>query len=101
MNNRGDISFAASLNTDTTSAGINDTGVYVYSQGSLRLVARSGTVIPGVGTIARLGQFLAPSTTNNPPNYGTGGMMNDEGSVLLNVTLTDGRGVLLVATPRP
>jgi hypothetical protein len=57
-------------------------------------------MIPGVGTIARLGQFLIPPT-NNPPFYGTGGMMNDEGSVLLNATLTDGRGVLLVATPRP
>jgi hypothetical protein len=95
MNNRGDISFAAMLNTDTTGDGFNDTGVYVASEGSLRLVARSGTVIPGVGTMQRLGQFTFPTS----PAGGTGGMMNDRGQVLFNATLNDGTGVLLVATP--
>jgi hypothetical protein len=98
INNRGDISFAAALNTDTTGDGLNDTGVYVASHGAIRLVARSGTVIPGVGTISQLGQFVNPPM-NNPPAFGTGGMLNDRGQVLFNATLTDGTGVLLVATP--
>jgi hypothetical protein len=94
-NNRGDISFAAMLDTDSTGTGNNDTGVYLASHGTVSLVARTGTVIPGVGTIARLGQFTIP----NGLAYGTGGMINDHGQVLFNATLTDGTGVLLVATP--
>jgi len=97
LNNRGDVSFAATLNTDTTGDGLNDTAVYVDANGALRLVARSGTVIPGVGTISRLGQFFNPSSLG--PLYGTGGMINNVGQVLFNATLTDGKGVLLVATP--
>jgi hypothetical protein len=97
LNNRGDVSFAATLNTDTTGDGLNDTGVYVDANGTLRLVARSGTVVPGVGTISRIGQFFSPSVLGSV--YGTGGMINDVGQVLFNATLTDERGVLLVATP--
>jgi hypothetical protein len=99
QNNRGDISFAAMLDTDTTMPGVNDTGVYVASHGSLQLIARSGTVIPGLGTISRLGQFFNPGQTQ--PFYGTGGMINDRGQVLVNATLTNGTGVMLVATPTP
>jgi hypothetical protein len=98
LNNRGDISFAASLNTDTTGDGLFDTGVYVASLRSLRLVARSGTIIPGVGTISRIGSFIQGGTNSSPP-YGTGGMINNSGRVLLNATLTDGRDVMVVASP--
>jgi hypothetical protein len=94
-NNRGDISFAAMLDTDTTGTGTNDTGVYIASHGSVQLVARTGTVLPGIGTISRLGQFTIP----NGFAFGAGGMINDHGQVLLNATLTNGTGVLLVATP--
>ena len=31
-----------------------DTGLYVWSHGSLHLVARTGTVLPDVGTVNRL-----------------------------------------------
>ena len=54
-------------------------------------------MIPGLGTIAHLGQFQAGTPTQPP--YGSGGMINDHGQVLFNVTLTDGRGVMLVASP--
>jgi hypothetical protein len=97
INNRGDVSFTAALNTDTTGTGFDDTGVYVASQGTLRLVARSGTVIPGVGTISRIGQFVN-KPTNSPPAV-IGGIVNDAGQVAFGATLTDGRGILLLATP--
>ncbi len=95
INNNGDVAFAAALDTDTTGTGNRDTGVYVASRGSLRLVARTGTVIPGVGTIKNLSQ--APLSVQ--PGSGSGGLINDRGQVLLNVTLTDGHADLLVATP--
>jgi hypothetical protein len=96
INNNGDIAFAASLNTDSTGTGYDDTGMYVKSGGSLKLVARTGTVIPGVGTVAALSQ--TPSSFTQP-GYGSGGMINDSGQVLLNATMTNGAGVMLVATP--
>jgi hypothetical protein len=46
--------------------GLNDTGAYVWSHGTLHLVARTGTVIPGVGTISYLGEFLNLSGGTNP-----------------------------------
>jgi hypothetical protein len=94
LNQRGDVSFAATLSTDDNTDGIADNGLYVFSKGSVRLVARTGTVIPGLGTIAYLG--LAPFA---PFPVGTGGIINERGQVLFFATLSDGRGVLLVATP--
>jgi hypothetical protein len=94
LNNKGDVSFSATLDSDVNGDGLNDSGLYVFSKGSLSLVARTGTVIPGLGTIAYLG--LAPFST---PPLGTGAVINERGQVLFFATLTDGRGVLLVATP--
>jgi hypothetical protein len=92
LNQTGTVAFAATLNSDVNGDGINDSGVYVSSHGSLRLVARTGTVLPGIGTIALLGYpFDVP--------VDTGGLVNDRGQVLLYATLVDGRGVLLLATP--
>ena len=91
-----DVSFAAALDTDDNGDGIADTGLYVSSHGSLRLVARTGTVIPGLGTIAYLG--LAPFS---PTPVAIGGVINERGQVLFFATLSDGEGVLLVATPSP
>lgn len=94
LNNRGEVSFSATLDTDVNGDGLPDSGLYVFSKGSLSLVARTGTVIPGLGTIAYLGQ--APFF---PFPVGTGAINNDRGQVIFFATLTDGRGVLLVATP--
>jgi hypothetical protein len=97
QNDHGDISFTTAL--DTVTNGLNDTGAYVWSHGSLHLVARTGTVMPGVGTIARLGEFLNPNNGTNPPAYSMGGVINNRGQVFFTGTLTDGTSVLLVATP--
>ncbi len=98
LNNAGDVVFNAVLDTNT--GGIPDTGLYVWSRGAVRLVARTGTVIPGVGTISltTTGVSIFP-----PPPPGSlfplVGQINDHGQVLFGATLGDGRGVLLIATP--
>jgi hypothetical protein len=84
LNQSGDVSFAATLDT-VNADGIADTGLYVFSKGSVRLVARTGTIIPGVGTIASVGL--------------PGGVINERGQVFFFATLSDGKTVLLVATP--
>ena len=99
INNPGDVVFNAVLDTDVNGDGIPDTGLYEWSHGTLRLVARTGTVIPGVGTIANLvmGVILIPPPPGFTPN--SGAVSNDRGQVLFGATLSDGSGVLLVATP--
>lgn len=90
INNAGEIVFGASLSTA-------ETGMFVVSHGSLQLVARSGTFIPGIGTVKDVvtgGAFVFGSTPN------TEIVNNDHGQILFDATLTDGSGVLLVATPR-
>jgi hypothetical protein len=88
LNNRGDIAFVAQLDTRTNGAGVDDTGLYVLSRGQLRLVARTDTFIPGVGTIAQI-IFSDPA-------------INDRGQILFQATLkneTAVLAVLLVASP--
>jgi len=83
LNNHGDISFNASLES-------GESAFYIYSQGLLHLAAGTGTVIPGEGAISSVGNFL-----------GNGGALNDSGQIFFWATLTDGKGVLLLATPDP
>ena len=100
-NNPGEVAFNAILDSDVNGDGIPDTGLFVWSQGTLHLVARSGTVIPGVGTIAQLAMAFIivpePLPISSPTS---GAITNDRGQVYFGATLTDGRGVQLVATPK-
>lgn len=93
LNNRGEVVFAATLDTDEDADGVPDAGVYVWSGGSLSLVARTGTVIPGVGTIVDVASRVEGGRADFAKN-------NDRGQVALVATLTDGRTVLLLATPK-
>src|SRR5207302_8828963 len=83
VNNRGEVGFNASLEH-------GESGIYVHSQGSLHLIAGTGTVIPGVGTISSVATLMM--------NVGA---LNDSGQLFFWALMTDGRGVLLVATPPP
>jgi hypothetical protein len=98
LNNQGEIVFNATL--DTSTGGVPDTGQYQWSHGQLSLIARSGTVLPGVGTIASL---TSPASIIIGPPAGffptSAPRNNDRGQVLFSATLTDGRGVLLLFTP--
>lgn len=105
VNNAGEVVFNATLDTDDNKDAVPDTGLYAWSHGSLRLVARTGTVIPGVGTIAqlRMNVFTVPPPPVFVPD--SGAHNNDRGQVLFGATLEKDdcetpRGVLLVATPK-
>ena len=103
VNNRGEVVFNAVLSTDVDHDGTLDTGLFVWSHGSLRLVARTGTVIPGVGTVTQLvmGVTVVPPPINPPSSLfpNSGAYNNDRGQILFGATLNDGRGVFLLATP--
>jgi hypothetical protein len=106
VNNVGDVVFNAKLDTDDNGDDLPDTGLYVWSHGSLHLVARTGTVIPGVGTIAHLFMNVIvaiPSITLVPDS---GVHNNDRGQVVFGARFVEKdeggeqRGVLLLATPK-
>jgi hypothetical protein len=61
VNNPGDVAFNAVLDTDDNGDGVPDTGLFVWSHGVLRLVARSGTQIPDIGEVAHLVLFPTPA----------------------------------------
>src|SRR5262249_47209160 len=100
INNRGDIVFNGTLDTDVDADGLPDQGTYQWSHGQVSLVARTGTVLPGVGTVRT---FVPPSGTVIPPPPvfvpNSGAINNDRGQVLFSALLTDGRYVLLLPTP--
>jgi hypothetical protein len=81
----GSVSFLAQLDSDVDGDGRLDTGAFQSSQGTLVAVARTGTEVPGVGTIrdVRRADIVA----------------NDRGDVVFWSRLQDGREVLLLATP--
>jgi len=97
LNNQGDVVFNAAL--DTTHNGVPDTGLFEWSHGRLSLIARSGTVLPGVGTVDNLtfNEIVIPPPPILVPT--SGAIINDRGEVLFGATLTDGRGVMLLDTP--
>ena len=87
VNDAGEVVFNATLDTDDNEDDIPDTGLYVWSHSSLRLVARTGTVIPGVGTIAHLvmNVLVALESPAFVPN--SGAHNNDRGQVVFGATL--------------
>lgn len=93
LNDHGSVSFTAEL--DTSTIGLPDTGLYVSTNGKISLVARTGTVIPGVGTI----EALQPPVSLGAPYPIGGAAINDRGQVLFTAVLTNGKAVLLLATP--
>jgi hypothetical protein len=97
INDRGGILFNATL--DTSTGGVPDQGMYLWSRGQLTLVARTGTVLPGIGTIAELSAPRNIIVGPSPGDFPTGGAyLNDRGQVFFSATLTDGRDVLLLET---
>jgi hypothetical protein len=85
INATGEVAFHALLTT-------GDFGLYVSSRGALRLVAGTGTVIPGAGTIVA----GSPLTSSS---------INERGEVLFAAAVQNASGqvrvVLVLATPSP
>jgi hypothetical protein len=97
LNNMGDLFFNAALDT-------KEEGLYRYSKGAVSLIAKTGTVIPGVGTIFDLeqGNSLLPGLPAAPMGFPNGfAIPNDRGQVAFVATLKDARIGLLLATPSP
>jgi hypothetical protein len=101
INNQGDVVFTCALSTDVDHSGSQDTGLFKWSHGQLSLIVRSGTTIPGVGTVQDL---ISPSVVVTPPPLtftpNAGCVNNDRGQIFYSVLLTDGRDVLLLDTPK-
>ena len=89
VNRAGTVVFEAALDTDDNADGLQDSAIYASSGGRLSLVARSGTKVPGLGTI------LAVQSPVFLGGFYGGLAINDAGQVLFKATLEDGRGVLL------
>jgi hypothetical protein len=101
VNDRGDVVFSGVVDSDVDRDGFADTGLFQWSHGQLSVVARTGTEIPGIGTVDELAspQLVIPPSPIQTTT--SGAINNDLGQVLFTATLTDGTGVLLLATPRP
>jgi hypothetical protein len=99
INNAGDVVFSGQLDDDQDGDGTLDTGLFQWSHGQLSLIARSGTAIPGVGTIYQLAaaQLVFPPPPTVTPT--SGAINNDRGQVIFEASLTNGKVVLLLATP--
>jgi hypothetical protein len=95
LNNHGELAFSTGLDN-------GDEGLYLFSHGSIRLVAKTGTVIRHAGTIFSLetDNPVEPGTPPEPLGWPTSGaQMNDRGQIFFGCMLTDGRAALVVATP--
>jgi hypothetical protein len=100
VNNAGEVVFNGTLDIDDNEDDFPDIDLYVWSHGSLRLVARTGTVIPGVGTIAHLVMNVRTAQQSPALVPNSGAHNNDRGQVVFRATLDDDRGVLLLAIPK-
>jgi hypothetical protein len=99
LNDAGDVLFNAALDTHFNGNPANDTGLFKWSHGQVSLIARTGTVLPGVGTLQSLvsNVIVTPPPPITVPNSGV--IQNDHGQALFSAQLTDSRNVLLLATP--
>ena len=105
LNARGDVSFSAALDTDGDEVS-DATGVFVWSKGAVQVVAQTGTVIPGIGTVE---QILPPDLVGIFPDFFPwpwfGEVINNRGQVTLTVALEgedeedESVGSMLLATP--
>jgi hypothetical protein len=102
INESGDVVFSGVLDTDVDGDGTPDTGVFLWSHNQLSLVAKSGTVLPGIGTVFQMvaqAFIVVPPPPNSTSVCGT--VINDRGTIVFQPALTDGRTVLIQATPAP
>jgi hypothetical protein len=90
VNDRGDVAFSATLDTDDNGDGLLDQGLYRWTGGKLSVVVRTGVVLPAGQVVAlqplgALGSFFPFS----------GAAINHARRVLWQATVVDGSGRLL------
>jgi hypothetical protein len=103
INDAGDVVFSGVLDTgmDVDGVFVNDTGLYQWSDVQLSVIARTGTIIPGIGTVSALASVQLVTPPSPIATTTSGAINNDAGQVLFCATMTDGSVVLLLATPGP
>lgn len=90
LNDRGEVFFFAKLDTDKDGDGADDDGLFVWKDGTIRVIVRSGTALPGMGTASLISA-----------GYGYGSAVsNNHGEVLSYVTTTAGNGYLIKSIPQ-
>lgn len=99
LNDAGDVSFNVAYNRDVNSDGKPDSGLFVWSNGTYWRVAKTGDVIPGIGTVVHMAQPNGGLPGSGAPNPGGRALINSKGQVLFVAMLTDGTARLLLATP--
>ncbi len=95
LNNSGVVAFVAQLDADVNSDTYQDTGVYVDHGGIITTVVRTGTVIPGLGTVAHTNNSYVVGFDLSP-----GVHINDQGDVFTQVILENGDTYAVVASPQ-
>lgn len=90
LNDRGEVFFFATIDTDRDGDGQNDSGVFVWKDGVTRTIVRTGQKLAGLGTVSLIsfGQGFGSAVSNN------------HGEVLTFVTTTAGNGYLVKATSK-
>jgi hypothetical protein len=99
INGGGDVAFVARLDTDANGDGEKDTGVYLYRRGTIIPVVRTGTAIPGLGTVAHTNRTWEVACGSLCPWPWPGVHLNDRGEILTQVILENGDNYIVVATP--
>jgi len=101
IDDAGNVAFSAVLNNDTNGDGIPDTGVYFWSAGTIVTVVETGTVIPGLGTVAHVNNYY--NVQGEPYNANPGVHMNARGQILTQVVVKAGgvdANYVVLATPK-
>jgi hypothetical protein len=95
IDNAGNVAFVAVLDADINGDGVDDTGVYLWSGGTIRTVVRTGTAIPSLGTVVHVNNAYYVGG----PNPWPGVHMNERGQILTQVIVDTGANYVIVATP--
>ncbi len=86
LNNNLEVAFIGTLNS-------GDQGLYLWKNGAILLVAKTGMKVDGGATIANLDDFGAGAASTQIAT-------NDHGQIIFAANVTAGGGAILVATPR-
>src|SRR3954447_11956075 len=89
LNDRGDVAFSATLDTDDNGDGLLDQGLYRWTSGKLTVVVRTGVVLPAGQVIA-----LQPRALLGTFDPFTGSAINHARRVLWQATVVDAGGAL-------
>lgn len=95
IDNAGNVAFSAILDADNDHNGVDDSGVYLWSRGTISAVVRTGTVIPGLGTVVHVNNEDDVGTSSWPEVH-----INERGQILTQVIMNTGANYVVLATPK-